>query len=156
MHGSKDAMNKETSREWAEFTKKAMELAGVSQVDLARKLTKKLGRTITQGALQARLNNPRSQPPKDDELRAWADILRLEGFHRQQFERLALFTRTPLPIRKELMAVEDRAERLEKRLGNLEKQDSDLRRQLTEAKIHLAEATSKAEALLAKFTDLES
>lgn len=147
-------MSKETTREWAEFTKKAMELAGISQVELARRLTKKLGRTITQGALQARLNNPRSSPPKDAELAAWADILRLEGFHRQQFDRLALFTQTPLRIRKELMAAEDKAERLERRLSNLEKQDSDLRRQLSEAQVELAKATSQAEALLAKYHDI--
>lgn len=147
-------MSKNTSRDWAEFTKKAMELAGISQVELARRLTKKLGRNITQGALQARLNNPRSSPPKDPELAAWADILNLEGFHRQQFDRLALFTQTPLRIRKELMAAEDRAERLEKRLGNLEKSDADLRRKLAEASVQLAEATKQAEALLAKCHDL--
>lgn len=148
-------MSKETSREWADFTKKAMELAGISQVELARRLTKKLGRTITQGALQARLNNPRSQPPKDEELRAWADILRLEGFHRQQFERLALFTKTPHPIRKELLAAEDRVERLEKRVSNLEKLDADLRRQLADAQLQLAQTTEKAEGLLAKLQELE-
>lgn len=148
-------MSKETSREWSEFTKKAMELAGISQVELARRLTKKLGRTITQGALQARLNNPRSQPPKDEELRAWGDILRLEGFHRQQFERLALFTKTPHPIRKELLASEDKVERLEKRVGNLERSDADLRRQLADSNLQLAQATEKAEALLAKFHDLQ-
>ncbi len=147
-------MSKETTREWAEFTKKAMELAGISQVELSRRLTKKLGRTITQGALQARLNNPRSVPPKDLELSAWADILKLEGFHRQQFDRLALFTQTPLRIRKELMSAEDKAERLEKRLTKLEEQDSDLRRQLAEAKVQLAETTKKAEALLAKYHNL--
>lgn len=147
-------MSKETTREWATFTKKAMELAGISQVELARQLTKKLRRTITQGALQARLNNPRSNPPQEPELSAWAEILRLEGFHRQQFIRLALFTKTPFHIRKELTAAEDRAERLERRLSTLEKQDAELRRQLAAAQSQLAEATEQASRLLSQGGDL--
>ncbi len=146
-------MRKETSREWGEFTKSAMDLVGLTQTELARILSKKLNRSITQGALQARLNGDRSQPPDESELQAWADALKLDGFHRQKFIRLALFSRTPLQIRKELLAAEDRIAANEKRIASLEKQDLDLRRQVVDLQRQLGEVTAQATELLGRVGD---
>ena len=148
-------MRKEASREWGEFTKAAMELVGLTQTELAATLSKKLGKVITQGALQARINGPSSQPPVDPELSAWADALKLDGFHRQKFMRLALFSRTPPQVRKELLTLEDRLTSTENRLKVAEKRNSDLRAELVEVRAVLAQATAKCAELLARVRDIQ-
>lgn len=147
-------MRKETSREWGEFTKSAMELAELTQEELASFVGKKLGRRVTQGAVQARINGPRSQPPQEPELSHWADALKLAGFHREKFFRLALFSRTPLAIRLELTKAEERIAANEARMRNLERKDSELRRELVDLRAQLAETTAQASELLRRVGDL--
>lgn len=146
-------MRKETAREWGEFTKSAMDLAGITQEELAEAVGKKAGRRITQGAVQARINGPKSQPPQDQELEWWADALKLTGFHREKFIRLALFSRTPLSIRQELIRAEDRLAANEVRVKNLERNDSRLRGEVAELRGKLAEVTAQAAELLRRINE---
>lgn len=99
-----------------------MELAGISQSELARTLTKKLGREIQQSQIHMRIIHHNGRAPRDDEeLRIWADALKLDGQHRESFMRLALFERTPPRIRAQLLRIEDENRRLERLLANTEK-----------------------------------
>lgn len=133
---------------WQEYAGKALELAGVSQSELARRLSAKLDTIVTQGSIQSRLRNPSSLPPDGKELQAWADAMRLEGFHRSQFVRLALLARTPEPIAKELLAVEARLERANARLAKVEKESDDLRDLVASLRRDLAQTAAQAAQLL--------
>ena len=138
-------------REWGAFTLKAMELAGQSQIGLARLLSTKLKRPVTQGAVHSRLRNANGLPPREeDELKAWADALKLDGHHRETFYRLAYLERTPPKIRAELTTINDLLTRGERRISVLErdreKRDAELKRLREE----LAKATAQVAQLLAK------
>jgi hypothetical protein len=135
-------------KNWSDFARKALELSGISQSELARRLSAKLNKSVSQGAIQSRLANPNGLPPQDAELTAWADAMRLDGFHREHFIRLALLERTPPPIRKELQAVESRLERSEVRTRKLEQEADDLRKQLNALRSEFAKAAAEAAELL--------
>lgn len=141
-------MAQESTKCWSEFARKALELSGVSQSELARRLSAKLDRTITQGAIQSRLANPNGMPPTDTELTVWADALRLDGFHRDQFIRLAYLERTHPAIKRELLAIESRLEKSHIKIAKLENENVSLRERVSTLESQLAEAAAEAAKLL--------
>lgn len=138
-------------REWGAFVLKAMELAGTSQSGLARLLSQKLKTQMTQGAVHSRLRNANGLPPRDeDELKAWADALKLDGHHRETFYRLAYLERTPPKIRAELTMINDLLTRGERRISVLEREREKREKELKQLREELAQAAAQVAALLAK------
>lgn len=141
-------------REWQDFTQKAMELAGISQVELARILSKKLGRQFNQSSIASRIKTPSGKAPKEEaEIEAWADALKLDGQHRERFVRLALLERTPLEMRRRLLQVEDLLVKAEKRLRLEEKRSAELRLSVDALAAELAQVTAQATSLMQKNLD---
>lgn len=84
---------------WKTCARQALAAANLSQHDLARLLTTKLGRPITQGMVFSHIANPKGRAPRHADLPAWADALHLDGAARDQFILLALLDRAPPPLR---------------------------------------------------------
>lgn len=141
-------------REWQDFTQKAMDLAGLSQVELARILSKKLGREFNQSSVASRVKTPAGKAPKNEaEINAWADALKLDGQHRERFVRLALLERTPYPMRARLLQVEDLLIKAEKRIRLEEKRSAELRNTVDALAAELAQVTAQATSLMQKDFD---
>ncbi len=90
-----------------------------------------------------RIIHPDGRAPRDDEeLKVWADALRLDGQHRESFMRLALFERTPPRIRAQLLRAEDENKKLERRLQNAERSLNEVTGALAKVAAENAENTA--------------
>jgi hypothetical protein len=125
-----------------------LEVADMSMPEYAEAITKRIGQKIHYGMVQARIAGKNSLPPDEDDLPAWADALKLTGFHREKFFRLALIERTPGRIRKLIGELESRLEANEKRLRSLEKELADANRTADALSVELSQATAQASRLL--------
>lgn len=132
---------------WSEYARKMLEVSQISQSELARRLSSKLNKNVSQGTVNSRVNNENSLPPTDDELLLWADCLHLSGFHREQFIRLAYLERCPDYIKKELIKVEEKLSRSQVRIEKLE----DEMRELKKLNGNLAHELAQATAEVARF-----
>lgn len=142
-------MAKHEPREWQEFTQKAMDLAGLTQVDLGRLLTKKLGRQITPQSIHSWLKSHLSRAPREEaELTAWADALKLDGQHRETFVRLALMESTPLQMRLRLTQIESDLETAQRRLKAESKRSGELAATVAQLSAELEKATIQATSLV--------
>jgi len=142
-------MTKTEPREWQDFAQKAMELAGLSQVELGKILSKKLGYQISQGSIHSRIKGAHGKAPKaDDELKAWADALKLDGQHRERFLRLALMESTPPGIRARLATIEMDLERLQRHLKAEKKRSDELSALVDCLRRELAKNTAEAASLV--------
>lgn len=139
-----------TGYKWGEFVSRLMGTLQISQREMAIRLSAKLGSTIHQGSVQSRIAGKYGLPPDDEkELNAWADVLKLEGYYREEFLRLAWIEHTPKKIQdliKDLQEQEEKNRRTEKALI---KQVEELTASRAKLALDLAKATQEAARLLA-------
>jgi hypothetical protein len=135
--------------DWKEFTKRAIELADLNQSELARLLTKKLGRNVTQGQIFSRIGNPNGRAPREEEdLKAWADCLKLDGQHRERFFRLAYTERVSPRLRIMMADMEATLEKTEKKAERFDKMVKEQKQLIEQLSAQLAEATAQTARLM--------
>lgn len=123
---------------------------GLSQRELAERLTARLGDKIHQGGVQSRIAGKYGLPPDSDkELNAWADVLKLEGYYREEFIRLAWIEHTPKKVQDLLKELQEKEEKARKTELELTKQVAELSASRAKLATDLAKATQEAARLLA-------
>ena len=141
-------MAAKTFREWQEFTQKALDLAGLDMAELSRLLTQKLGRKVDHSMVRSRIKLVGKAPKETEELNAWADCLKRDGHHREEFMRLALLERTPPDIRHRLHNLEEELQRTLRKLQGEERRSTELRSTLDKLRAELAEVTAQTTSLM--------
>jgi hypothetical protein len=139
------------TNEWQEFTRRAIELADLNQSELARLLSRKLNRQITQPQIFSRIGNPNGRAPRDeDELKAWADCLKLDGQHRDRFFRLAYTERVSPRLRVMMSEMEETLEKTQRKAERLDRVVKEQKTVIDQLSVQLAEAAAQTARLMKK------